>query len=216
MNSAATMVRSAPDTSIHVGAPGHAVAIEAAALLNASLGEGFVVASDLTRLTGDGGLLVRARGKRGKLQGVATARILTPALSDVLQDKLRPAGSDASLTGHRIGELKSSAVAPAARCRGIGTQMLRARLAFLQGHGCRFAVVASWFSADAGHSSLGMLERAGFMQLATIPGYWADEQSAAGYACPDCGGRCRCTAIIMVLDLWNSTRRHPSGRVLRM
>lgn len=202
MGSAATMIRSAPGASLHVGAPGPVVAIEAAALLNASLGEGFVSASDLAGLTGGNGLLVRARGRRSQLIGAATARVLTPAQTVSLQDKLRAADSHGDvLAGHRIGELTSSSVIPSARGRGVGTQMLQARVAFLKNSGCRCAVVASWVSAGVGYSSLGMLERAGFTRLATVPGYWADEQRTVGYSCPDCGLHCRCTAVIMVLDL---------------
>lgn len=201
MSSTATMARPASGANLHVGAPGLAVAIEAAALLNASLGAGFIAPSDLTGLDGQG-LLVRARGKRGQLLGAATARVLDQASISTLQDKLRSAGiSDSGFGGYRIGEIKSSAVIPAARRRGIGTQMLTARLAFLKGHGCRYAVCAAWISADVENASIGMLEKAGFTHLAAIRGYWAGEQKSAGYGCPDCGRRCSCTAAIMVSDL---------------
>jgi len=79
--------------------------------------------------------------------------------------------------------------------------MLRTCLAFLKAGDCRYAVTASWVSNDAAHSSRGLLERAGFTPLATIPGYWAGDQAASGYDCPDCGGRCQCSAVIMVLAL---------------
>jgi ribosomal protein S18 acetylase RimI-like enzyme len=201
MSSTATMARPASEANLHVGVPGLAVAIEAAALLNASLGSGFITPSDLTGL-GRQGLLVRARGKRGQLLGAATARVLDQDPVNALQAKLRAAGiSDSGLGGYRVGEIKSSAVIPAARGRGIGTQMLKARLEFLKGHGCRYAVCASWISSDINNTSIGLLEKAGFAQLAAVRGYWADEQTTAGYSCPDCGRRCTCTAAIMVLDL---------------
>ena len=66
---------------------------------------------------------------------------------------------------------------------------------------CHDAVSASWVSADPQHSSLGMLERAGFAQVATIPAFWADDQQAAGYLCPLCGAGCICAAVILVLPL---------------
>jgi ribosomal protein S18 acetylase RimI-like enzyme len=177
------------------------VILEAAALLNASLGDGYVDPAALAELAAGGrGILVRARGKRGQIVGAATTRILTPAQATALQGKV-PAAAGTLLAGHRIGELKSSAVTPAARGRGIGTDMLRTSLAFLAAGGCRYAITASWVSADTARTSLGLLERAGFTTLATVPGYWADDQAGAGYTCHDCGGRCRCTAVIMVLDL---------------
>jgi ribosomal protein S18 acetylase RimI-like enzyme len=188
-------------TILHVGAPDPAVILESAALLNASLGDGYVDQAELADIAdGVRGVLVRARAKRGQIIGAATARILTPAQAEDLQEQL-PAAAAGFLAGHRIGELKSSAVDPAARGHGIGTDMLRTRLAFLKASGCRYAVTASWVSADTGHASLGLLERAGLTVLATVPGFWAAGQAAAGYTCPDCGGRCRCTAVIMVLDL---------------
>ncbi len=84
---------------------------------------------------------------------------------------------------------------------GLGTIMLAASLDFLKAGGCRYVVSASWVSADPQHSSLRLLERAGFAQQATIPRFWADDQKAAGYLCPTCGPECVCTAIILVLPL---------------
>ncbi|MET1087875.1 MAG: GNAT family N-acetyltransferase [Arthrobacter sp.] len=111
-----------------------------------------------------------------------------------------------ALSGHRIGELKSSAVAPEARGRGIGTQMPQARLTFLRSGVCRYAIAAFWVSADAGHSSWGMLERAGLTQLATIPATGPPISPPPARPAPDCGQACACIAAIMVLDL-----RYSSG-----
>jgi hypothetical protein len=46
-----------------------------------------------------------------------------------------------------------------------------------------------------------MLERAGFVQMATIPSFWADHQKAAGYLCPECGAECVCAAVVLALPL---------------
>jgi GNAT superfamily N-acetyltransferase len=194
--------RPASNVSLHVGAPGSAVASETAALLNESLGSGFTQPSALVQLTADGGgVLIRARGRGGGLLGAATARVLDQASQTVLQDRLRINGVDAGLDGRRVGELKSIVVGPAARGTGIGSIMLGASLDFLKARGCHDVVSASWVSADPQHSSLGMLERAGFAQVATIPAFWADDQQAAGYLCPLCGAGCICAAVILVLPL---------------
>lgn len=195
------MIRNGMDATIHVGTPGPAVAAEAAAVLNASLGAGFVSASGLEQLAAGPGVLVRARTKRGRqMVGVATAGILDPTDSAALQDKL-PASVRASLAGHRIGEFKSLAVIPSVRGRGVGAAMLQTSLNFLRESGCRYALTASWVSSDPAHSSPGLLERAGFGSVAIVPGFWAADQAAAGYTCPDCAEGCHCTAVIMVLDL---------------
>lgn len=200
----ATEIRTqtASNVTLHVGAPGPAVATEAAALLNESLGTGYIRPSALAELTTEGGgVLIRARGRDGGLLGATTARVLDQKSHTALQDRLRLAAVDAGLEGRRVGELKSIVVAPAARGIGLGTIMLAASLDFLKAGGCRYVVSASWVSADPQHSSLGLLERAGFAQLATIPCFWADDQKAAGYRCPTCGPECVCAAIILVLPL---------------
>ncbi|MET4144324.1 ribosomal protein S18 acetylase RimI-like enzyme [Arthrobacter sp. UYCo732] len=115
-----------------------------------------------------------------------------------IQERLRAAGVGLQLVGNLVGELKSSAVTPAARGQGIGSAMVRERLDYLRGQGCRYAVSASWVSNNGAHSSLGPLARAGFERVAAIPGYWAADQEAAGYLCEDCGAACTCTAIIMI------------------
>ena len=202
MTATAISTRTASDVNLHVGAPGPAVATEAAALLNESLGSGFIRPSELAELTaGHGGVLIRARNRPGQLFGAATARLLGREDVNALQDLLSRAGVEAGLDGHRIGELKSIVVSPAARGMGLGTTMLAASLDFLKACGCRYVVSASWVSADPQQSSLGMLERAGFAQMATIAAFWADDQKAGGYLCPECGAECVCAAIILVLPL---------------
>ena len=192
------VTRPASNVTLHVGAPGSAVASETAALLNESLGSGFIQPSALAELTAEGGgVLIRARGRGGELLGAGTARVLDQASHAVLQDRLRLPGVDAGL----VGELKSIVVAPAARGMGVGSTVLAACLDFLKARGCHDVVSASWVSADPEHSSLGMLERAGFAQVATIPAFWADDQQAAGYLCPLCGDGCVCAAVILVLPL---------------
>ena len=184
--------RAASNVSLHVGAPGPAVAGETAALLNESLGSGFTQPSALAQLTVDGGgVLIRARGRDGGLLGAATARVLDRASHAALQDRLRITGVDAGLDGRRVGELKSIVVAPAARGTGVGSIMLAASLDFLKARGCRDVVSASWVSADPQHSSLGMLERAGFAQVATIPAFWADDQTGGRLPLPPLRRRVR-------------------------
>ena len=202
------VTRPASNVTLHVGAPGSAVASETAALLNESLGSGFIQPSALAELTAEGGgVLIRARGRGGELLGAGTARVLDQASHAVLQDRLRLPGVDAGLVGRRVGELKSIVVAPAARGMGVGSTVLAACLDFLKARGCHDVVSASWVSADPQHSSLGMLERAGFAQVATIPAFWADDQRAVGYLCPLCGARCVCAAVIMVLPLMDRANR---------
>ena len=51
--------------------------------------------------------------------------------------------------------------------------------------------------------------------MATIPSFWADDQKAAGYQCPECGAECVCAAIILVLPLEDWPQRlPPSSRAI--
>lgn len=169
---------------------------EASSLLNSYLGDGFVRPSELEQLTTGRGVLVRALDGAGQLVGAATARVLNQRDLYAVQERLRRAGIRADLVGNLVGELKSAAVVPEARGLGIGSAMIRARMEFLAAQGCAMILCASW--ATAGRSSQGLLEAAGFRQLAAIPGYWSDEQSTAGYLCPSCGTHCVCTAFVML------------------
>lgn len=185
---------------LHAGDPGLPGRNEAAGLLNACLGDGFVQEPDLAAILAGRGTLVRACGTDGVLLGTATARVLNQASVYELQQRLHAAGVEKVLVGNLIGELKSSAVAPQARRQGIGAELVRGRLEYLKSLGCRYVVSASWLSGGGAPTSLGLLERAGFERLAVIPAYWAEEQKAAGWLCSDCGTACRCSAIIMILD----------------
>lgn len=185
--------------SLRTGRPKPSKARKAAALLNAALGDGFS-AETLRAVKPAGGILVRAVDD-SNLLGAAVATVLDADRVRKFEARLRAAGvHDVALSGHRVGELKSSTVITAARNRGIGTAMMQARLDFLKAAGCRYVTVASWVSTDPGHSSLGMLERAGFVRLATIRGYWAPGKFT-DFTCPDCALACICTAILLILDL---------------
>jgi ribosomal protein S18 acetylase RimI-like enzyme len=184
---------------LYAGPPTLAEAIDAAALLNTALGDGFT-ADVLRTMRSDESILVRAESD-GRLLGAATAHVLDDAALSRLAARLVKAGFPApELAGFRAGELKASAVTPAARGRGIGTALMEARLDFLRDAGCSYVTVASWVSTDPAHSSLGMLERAGFEAIARIRGYWS-KGSFTEYPCPDCGAACICTAVVMVKKL---------------
>ncbi|QOD05663.1 GNAT family N-acetyltransferase [Pseudarthrobacter sp. BIM B-2242] len=184
---------------LYAGPPTLAEAIDAAALLNTALGDGFT-ADVLRTMRSEDSILVRAESD-GVLLGAATAHILDDAAKARLAARLRTANyPETDLAGLRVGELKASAVAPGARRRGIGTALVEARMDFLRGAGCSIVTVASWISTDPRSSSLGLLARHGFEPIVRIRGYWS-KGSFTEYPCPDCGLACLCSAMIMVKDL---------------
>lgn len=184
---------------LYAGPPTLTEAINAAALLNTALGDGFT-ADVLQAMRSDDSILVRAESD-GALLGAATAHVLDDAAKDRLAGRLRT--TDYPETGFadlRVGELKASAVAPHARRRGIGTALVEARMDFLRDAGCSIVSVASWINPDPKSSSLGLLARYGFEPIVRIRGYWS-KCSFTEYPCPDCGLACLCSAMIMIKDL---------------
>lgn len=196
----ATVTRSRLRTAItvHVDDPGPVRTAQAAALLNSALGKGFVDAATLSETAMDGkSTLVRAMDRQGQLLGAATARILDRGRASAMQARLRAAGIKVDMKSHPVGELTSSAVAPAARGRGIGTELVRVRMEFLRAGGCRYVVCASWVAGHRLQTSAGLLRHAGFKHLGQVPLYWAEERKRAGYLCAACGADCVCAADLM-------------------
>lgn len=184
---------------LYAGQPTLTEAIDAAALLNTALGDGFT-ADVLRTMRSEESILVRAESD-GRLLGAATAHVLDDAAKARLAARLRT--TDYPETGFadlRVGELKASAVAPHARRRGIGTALVEARMDFLRDAGCSIVSVASWINPDPKSSSLGLLARYGFEPIMRIRGYWS-KGSFTEYPCPDCGLACLCSAMIMIKDL---------------
>lgn len=168
------------------------------ALLNNALGNGFVDAAALSEIAMDGkSTLVRAMDRQGQILGAATARILDHGTAHGMQARLRTAGIKVDLKGSLIGELKTSAVAPAARGRGTGTELVRVRMDFPRAGGCRYVICASWDSGHRLQTSAGLLRHAGFENLGQVPSYWAEERKRAGYLCAACGADCVCAADLM-------------------
>ena len=127
---------------LYAGQPTLAEAIDAAALLNTALGDGFT-ADVLRTMRSEESILVRAESD-GRLLGAATAHVLDDAAKARLAARLRT--TDYPETGFadlRVGELKASAVAPHARRRGIGTALVEARMDFLRDAGCSIVAIAA-------------------------------------------------------------------------
>ena len=206
------------EVALHTEQPTPAEAAEAAALFNDSFGAGFTREKDLVELSGsDSGILVQARDTAGELMGAATARILDEMSTAGLEQRLRAAGVHrAGLEGQSVGELRSSAVVPHARGRGVGLDLVRKRLDYLKAQGCTYAVCASWAPSRGGSSSQGILNAVGFEIVAVIPRYWAEEQKIEQYLCSVCGQDCECEAIIMKRTLydWKASSTEWSGQTV--
>lgn len=99
----------------------------------------------------------------------------------------------APFSDFKIGLIKSVAVRPEYRHRGIGTELTVESMVRLKNMSCDFFLAVSWVS-NRPDSSQGMFEKLGFENILSIPDYWTQESIKEGYLCPNCGNPCHCTA----------------------
>lgn len=98
-----------------------------------------------------------------------------------------------SLSGFKIGLIKSVAVKPEYRHQGIGTDLTIESMVRLKKMSCDFFLAVSWVS-NRPDSSQKMFEKLGFKNILSIPDYWTEESIKEGYLCPNCRNPCHCTA----------------------
>ncbi|WP_324785181.1 GNAT family N-acetyltransferase [Streptomyces sp. H51] len=150
-------------------------------------------------------MVLFATDDQGRLVDTSTAYVMTEVEKAELEQKLVDTGVvRPNVVGTRMGLLKSSAVVPRHRGQGIGLRMVIERLARLQRLGCAAAVVLAWDSGGR-HSSLGVLEAAGFQRVAELPEYWREPEGAETFDCVKCEGPCECTAIVIRRSLYDFT-----------
>lgn len=99
-----------------------------------------------------------------------------------------------NLQDYRVGLIKSIAVKPEFRHRGIGTNLTIKSIIKLQGFGCDLLFAISWDSQRQ-DSSKKMFEKLGFQNVLEINNYWTEDSMREGYLCPNCGNPCFCRAI---------------------
>jgi ribosomal protein S18 acetylase RimI-like enzyme len=165
----------------------------AAKLMNEALGRGSFTEEKVAGLAAEpNGRLFAARDPQGTLLGVAHARVLP---RDGLNFYRVFGAIVKTLEEKQIGSLFASAVVPAARGRGVGTSLARARLAWLAEQGCNYVIGISWVSGLP-HTSRPVFERLGFHILGESNAFFEVESQRQGYGCPVCGSPCRCVALL--------------------
>jgi len=112
-----------------------------------------------------------------------------PARAHVDIRRLRPG---------RAGLIKSIAVAPASRGRGVATALIQRGLRELAEHGARAYYSLAWESERGGCLLYGPLTAAGFRCALRLERFWYQDSLAHDYICPACGRPCVCAARVMV------------------
>lgn len=185
-----------PQFSIETLLPDSEFEAAGLALLSDALGRRYITKDDYASF-------VAGREGRSSICAIADHRLVGVRLTKVLDDdeetefqrSFAGHGVRLDLSGHRSGLLKSSAVRPEYRGKGIGGDLASHALDWLRSHGCTKALAVSW-SPDSTQRSEPVLKRLGFEELARIERYWYDDSLENGYDCPSCGNVCSCTAIL--------------------
>lgn len=108
---------------------------------------------------------------------------------------------DIEITDHithtHNGLLHHNVVAPQFRGRGLGKQLVQARLDWLRNHDeSVYHALAMCWQRDGAVSSADVLDRFGFETAEYYPEYYDVERP-----CPDCEGVCQCDAVLMVKEV---------------
>ncbi len=166
----------------------------AAALLNRELGEGLYRPEWLLEDAANAAARVSLVGSPVPI-GAAVLRVLGPADGDYYRSFGRPA---LDLFTGLVGSFEALAVEPEQRRRGVGSRLVAASLDWMRRQGCAAAITVSWQSGRDG--SAGLFRRLGMREGPTVERFYLDESLRDGWACPVCGGPCRCAATLFTLS----------------
>lgn len=89
------------------------------------------------------------------------------------------------LTKHKVGVVKSLAVASGYRRHGMGTTLTEEALRAFSSVYCTISLAVSWISNRPDNSQR-LFESLNFRKLITIPEYWKEDSIQKGYSCPVC------------------------------
>jgi GNAT superfamily N-acetyltransferase len=96
-----------------------------------------------------------------------------------------------------FGLLENVVVRSELRGQGVGSTLVEARLDWFRREGVTFAYSFAW-KTPMGAPSEGVLLRNGFRKVRELRDFYLEDGLANGYACPFCGARCHCSAILFV------------------
>ena len=180
----------------------------ALAILRAALGQGFISDGGFLRYTAPGAArpyraaLAAVDGLSGEIVGALTIEIVSAqALRDSFLDSYEAARAEPAirdLRPGRAGLIKSIAVTPASRGRGVATALIQRGLRDLAAHSAERYYSLAWESARDGCLLHGALTAAGFREVARLERFWYQDSVTHDYICPACGHPCVCAARVML------------------
>jgi GNAT superfamily N-acetyltransferase len=178
-----------------------------ATLYNGSLGSGYAtpegIAADVRDCARCAFYVAELQGSEAMGEVVGAANAVWVAREEVLsigvagfldvQEEILALGGEA----RRFGLLENVAVRPDLRGHGVGSALVEARLEWFRRQSVEFAYSFAW-KTPQGCPSQGVLLRQGFRRVREMRDFYLEDGLVNGYACPFCGTRCHCSAILFV------------------
>lgn len=169
-------------------------------LLDAELGRGLYGREDMERAAADPTALVLVAFINGAAVAAAIGRLQLPA--DVHYYAAFGETARLAFGSGSVGSLEALAVAPAARRRGLGSELIRRRVEWFRERSCRAAVAIAWMPVTHPRGfSAPLFRELGFREGPTIPDFYREESARDGWSCPADGTPCRCPAVFFWLPL---------------
>lgn len=168
---------------------------QASEIYDVSLGQKYIPLEDLLRYAANPEQFILIGSVFDQaLLGVMLAYPLDEDTAEEYSHTLREHNIPIQLQDYNVGLIKSVAVRPGYRHRGIGTKLTLKSMARLKEMSCDFFLAVSWVS-NRPDSSQKMFENLGFRNILSVPDYWTQDSIEKAYQCPNCGNPCHCNAI---------------------
>lgn len=167
---------------------------QASEIYDISLGQNYIPSEDLSKYASDPKRFILIGAIINQtLLGVMLAYPLDKKTAEEYTHALQQHNIPTTLPENAVGLIKSLAVRPEYRHRGIGTKLTIESIVRLKEMSCDFFLAVSWVS-NKPDSSQKMFEKLGFKNILSVPDYWTQDSIKEGYQCPNCGNPCHCTA----------------------
>jgi GNAT superfamily N-acetyltransferase len=195
-----------PEATIEVASDSDAPTV--CALLGDALGELYVDLNEIRSIIAtenpDATCLI-AVDREGQIIGALTAAMFSNAsLGAALPaGQAETIGRLPAIRYHeRFCVIRSIAVVPRWRDRGVGSRLVREALTWCGARGTTAALSFGWKSSRGCHID-GVMTTTGFDRILEVPNFWTADSQAKDYFCPECGSVCECAAVVFkrVIDV---------------
>jgi GNAT superfamily N-acetyltransferase len=168
-------------------------------LLGDALGDRYVQVEDVRRMIrdADSACFVALNGE-DRLCGAVTARLTDrDELREILPSDQRDLVDRLSFLRYheRVCLVRSIAVPPEYRQRGVGTELVKHVLAWAATQRVTGALAIGW-KPPSGCAVAGVMNTCGFAEECEVEGFWTHESETNDSTCPSCGDFCRCSAVV--------------------